>query len=58
MEQVPVTVLTGYLDAGKTTLLIRVLTRQHGKRYAVIVNEFGEVDTTEGTTTRGYQRML
>jgi G3E family GTPase len=38
-----VTVLTGYLGAGKTTLLNRILTEPHGKRYAVIVNEFGEI---------------
>jgi G3E family GTPase len=43
VEQIPVTLLTGYLGAGKTTLLNRVLTEQYGKRYAVIVNEFGEI---------------
>jgi G3E family GTPase len=42
-EKVPVTVLTGYLGAGKTTLLNRILSEPHGKRYAVIVNEFGEI---------------
>ncbi|TIN11950.1 GTP-binding protein [Mesorhizobium sp.] len=41
--QIPVTVLTGYLGAGKTTLLNRILSESHGKRYAVIVNEFGEI---------------
>src|SRR5690606_5841640 len=41
--QTPVTVLTGYLGAGKTTLLNRILTEPHGKKYAVIINEFGEI---------------
>jgi G3E family GTPase len=40
---IPVTVLTGYLGAGKTTLLNRILTEPHGKKFAVIVNEFGEI---------------
>ncbi len=42
-EKIPVTVLTGYLGAGKTTLLNRILTEPHGQKFAVIVNEFGEI---------------
>ncbi len=41
--KIPVTVLTGYLGAGKTTLLNRILSEPHGQKYAVIVNEFGEI---------------
>ncbi len=42
-DKLPVTVITGYLGAGKTTLLNRILSESHGRRYAVIVNEFGEI---------------
>ncbi len=42
-DKIPVTILTGYLGAGKTTLLNRILSEHHGKKYAVIVNEFGEI---------------
>ena len=42
MQRIPATVLTGFLGAGKSTLLRRVLTEAHGRKIAVIENEFGE----------------
>ena len=42
-QRIPATVVTGFLGAGKTTLINRILREQHGRKLAVIVNEFGEI---------------
>ncbi len=47
-QKVPVTILTGYLGAGKTTLLNKILKEEHGKKIAVIENEYGEVGIDQG----------
>ena len=52
-KKIPVSIITGYLGAGKTTLLNYVLTEQHGKRIAVILNEFGEGSAVEKSMTVG-----
>jgi len=43
VKKIPVTVITGFLGSGKTTLINRILTEQHGIHFAVIENEFGEI---------------
>jgi G3E family GTPase len=57
-ERIPVTVLTGYLGAGKTTLLNRILREDHGRRYAVIVNEFGEIGIDGDLIASGHEELF
>jgi len=46
-NKVPVTIITGQLGSGKTTLLTYILTEQHNKKIAVILNEFGTESADE-----------
>ena len=41
-QPVPVTIITGFLGSGKTTLVNQIVTEEHGFRVAVIINEFGD----------------
>lgn len=50
-KRVPITIVTGYLGAGKTTLLNYILSEKHGKKIAVILNEFGNSADIEKSLT-------
>ena len=55
---VPVTILTGFLGAGKTTLLNRILKEDHGRKIAVIENEFGEVGVDSDFIERSDEQIV
>lgn len=57
-NRVPVTVVTGFLGAGKTTLLNNILKGDHGRRFAVIVNEFGDVGIDGDLIETGDEELI
>src|SRR6202008_4986898 len=57
-NMVPVTILTGFLGSGKTTLLNRILKEDHGKRIAVIENEFGEAGVDADIVEKSEEQIV
>lgn len=58
VDKIPVTVVTGFLGAGKTTLINYILTENHGKRIACIENEFGEVGIDDGLVVQTQEEIF
>lgn len=58
LHRVPVTIITGFLGSGKTTLLNYVLNEAHGKRIAVILNDFGAGSAAEQSLSVGQDGEL
>ncbi|MEV6280679.1 GTP-binding protein [Nocardia sp. NPDC051832] len=57
-SKIPVTVLTGFLGSGKTTLVNHILTANHGHRIAVIENEFGEISIDNDLVLNADEKII
>lgn len=57
-QKIPITILTGFLGSGKTTLLNYILSHDSGKKIAVIVNEFGEVNVDSKLVEHTTEEMI
>ncbi len=57
-NEIPVTILTGFLGSGKTTLVNRILTEDHGARIAVIENEYGEVGIDDALVVNSDEEIV
>ncbi|GAB3800475.1 GTP-binding protein [Humibacter antri] len=56
--RIPVTVLTGFLGSGKTTMVNHILTAEHGMRIAIIENEFGDINVDSALVVGGDEKLI